>query len=120
MGRVVTGWIGGGCAESAVRAEALKAIAEEKPQLITLDMPDEVLGVGMPCGGMMDVYIEPVVPKPELVIAGHGKIAETLGSLGQLMNFSVTVPDPSADREKFPQAHRIVNTHFHVRDFHFA
>src|SRR5258708_35545638 len=64
-GRGVTGWIGGGCAESAVRAEALKAIAAEKPQLITLDMQDEVLGVGMPCGGMMDVYIEPVVPKPE-------------------------------------------------------
>ncbi len=119
-GRVVTGWIGGGCAESAVRAEALKAIAAEKPQLITLDMQDEVLGVGMPCGGMMDVYIEPVVPKPELVIAGHGKIAETLGSLGQLMNFSVTVHDPSAEREKFPQAHRIINRDFDVREIHFG
>src|SRR5262249_36900281 len=106
-GKVVTGWVGGGCAESAVRAEALKAIAAEKPQLITLDMQDEVLGVGMPCGGMMDVYIEPVIPKPELVIAGHGRIAETLAGLGHLMNFFVTVHDPLADREKFPQARRI-------------
>lgn len=119
-GRVVTGWVGGGCAESAVRAEALKAIAQEKPQLITLDMQDEVLGVGMPCGGMMDVYIEPVLPKPELVIAGHGRIAETLASLGHLMNFAVTVHDPSAEREKFPQASRIINRDFDVREIAFG
>jgi xanthine dehydrogenase accessory factor len=119
-GRVVTGWVGGGCAESAVRAEALKAIAAEKPQLITLDMQDEVLGVGMPCGGMMDVYIEPVIPKPELVIAGHGRIAETLAGLGHLMNFSVTVHDPSAEREKFPQARRIINKDFDVREIAFG
>ena len=50
----------------------------ERPQLITLDMRDEELGVGMPCGGKMEVFIEPVVPKPELLIVGHGRIAETL------------------------------------------
>lgn len=119
-GRVVTGWVGGGCAESAVRAEAMKAIAAERPQLITLDMQDEVLGVGMPCGGMMDVYIEPVLPKPELVIAGHGKIAETLASLGHLMNFAVTINDPSAEREKFPYAGRIINRDFDVREIAFG
>src|SRR5262245_47086638 len=118
-GRVVTGWVGGGCAESAVRAEALKSIAAERPQLITLDMQDEVLGVGMPCGGMMDVYIEPVLPKPELVIAGHGQIAETLASLGHLMNFSVIVHDPSAERENFPHAGRIINRDFDVREIAF-
>src|SRR5690348_6834937 len=80
QGRVVMGWVGGGCAESAVRSEALKSMRSGKPELITLDMQDEVLGVGMPCGGIMDVYVEPVLPKPELVIAGHGRIAETLAS----------------------------------------
>src|SRR5499433_2045245 len=119
-GRILTGWVGGGCAESAVRSEALKAIAAEKPQLITLDMQDEVLGVGMPCGGMMDVYIEPVIPKPELVIAGHGRIAETLAGLGHMMNFSVTVHDPSAEHEKFPQARRIVNRDFEVQEIVFG
>jgi len=119
-GKVVTGWVGGGCAESAVRAEALKAITAEKPQLITLDMQDEVLGVGMPCGGMMDVYIEPVLPKPELVIAGHGRIAETLASLGHLMSFAVTIHDPSAEQEKFPQGSRIINRDFDVREIAFG
>ena len=114
------GWVGGGCAESAVRTEALKCIQSEKPALITLDMQDEVLGVGMPCGGMMDVYIEPVTPAPQLVIAGHGRIAEVLASLGSLMNFSVTVHDPSADREKFPGADSIINRDFDVREIAFG
>jgi len=108
-GKILMGWVGGGCAESAVRSEALRCIQTERPLLIALNMQDEVLGVGMPCGGMMDVYIEPVVPKPELLIAGHGRIAQVLAGLGQLMNFSVTVNDPSADRETFPDADRLVN-----------
>ena len=119
-GRIVMGWVGGGCAESAVRSEAVKCIRSEKPVLITLDMQDEVFGVGMPCGGMMDVYIEPVLPQPELVIAGHGRIAETLASLGNLMSFSVTVHDPSADSKKFPQADRIITKDFDVQEISFG
>jgi xanthine dehydrogenase accessory factor len=111
-GRIVMGWVGGGCAESAVRAQALKCIQNGSPELIVLDMQDELLGVGMPCGGMMDVYIEPVVPRPELLVIGHGRIAETMAELGHLMNFSVTVSDPAATMESFPHADRIVNEDF--------
>src|SRR5450432_2888683 len=50
QGKIVMGWVGGGCAESAVRSEALRCLGAETPQLITLDMQDEILGVGMPCG----------------------------------------------------------------------
>jgi xanthine dehydrogenase accessory factor len=120
QGKIVMGWVGGGCAESAVRSEALRCIRSEKPELITLNMQDEVLGVGMPCGGMMDVYIEPVLPQPELVIAGHGRIAETLAALGRLMNFFVTVHDPEADRESFPAADRIINQDFDAAQIAFG
>jgi xanthine dehydrogenase accessory factor len=119
-GRIVQGWVGGGCAESAVRAEALQCMKSGEPRLITLDMQDEVLGVGMPCGGRMEVYIEPVLPRPELVIAGHGRIAETLAALGHLMNFSVTVHDPLAEREKFPQAERIIHQDFGLSEVVFG
>jgi len=108
-GRIIAGWVGGGCAETAVRSEAQKCIAQGRPEIITLDMKDEVLGVGMPCGGMMDVLIEPVIPKAELLIVGHGRIAETLAELAYLMNFSVTVNDPTATADKFPHASRVIN-----------
>lgn len=119
-GNILMGWVGGGCAESAVRSEALRCIQSGNPTLITLDMQDEVLGVGMPCGGMMDVYIEPVNPAPELIIAGHGRIAETLAELGHLMSFFVTVHDPSAQKDKFPTADRIVNRDFDVTEISFG
>jgi xanthine dehydrogenase accessory factor len=111
-GKLVTGWVGGGCAESAVKSEALKSIETGKPQIITLDMRDEELGVGMPCGGKMEVFIEPVLPKPELLIVGHGRIAETLSALGHVMGFEITVNDPSADPASFPNASRLVTEDF--------
>jgi xanthine dehydrogenase accessory factor len=112
QGKIVLGWVGGGCAESAVRNEALRCIELRTSELITLDMADELLGVGMPCGGKMDVYIEPVLPQPELLIVGHGRIAEVLATMAHLVNFSVTVNDPGADRDSFPDADRIVAEDF--------
>jgi xanthine dehydrogenase accessory factor len=112
FGKLLMGWVGGGCAESAVRSEALVCIETERPRLLTVDMRDEQLGVGMPCGGSMDIFIEPVLPKPELLIVGHGRIAETLAVLGDLMGFSITVNDPAADQSTFPQAKRIVTDDF--------
>ena len=107
-GKIVMGWLGGGCAESAVRRQARQCIENERPQLITLDLTDEILGVGMPCGGVMDIYIEPVVPKPLLLIVGHGAIAEALARLGALLNFSVTVNDPAANMRAFPDADHLL------------
>jgi xanthine dehydrogenase accessory factor len=115
-GRILLGWVGGGCAESAVRTQAVKCIQEERPELMTLDLQDELLGGGMPCGGVMDVYIDPVVPRPELLVVGHGRIAEMLAELGHLMNFSVIVSDPAATPENFPRAERIIDQDFDLTE----
>ena len=110
--RVILGWVGGGCVENMVRQEAMESIADGKPRIVTVDLTDEVFGVGMPCGGMMRVYIEPVLPPPQLVIAGHGRIAEALAVFGQMTGFSVTVADPEATREVFSTADRLVTAGF--------
>jgi xanthine dehydrogenase accessory factor len=107
-GRVVLGWIGGGCAESTVCHEALESMNDGKVRIVNVDLTDEVFG--MPCGGMMQVAIEPVLPKPDLVIAGHGRIAETLAQLGHLLGFSVTVADPGAVPNTFPTADHVFST----------
>ena len=64
----------------------------------------------------MEIFIEPVLPKPELLIVGHGRIAETLAVLGDLMGFSITVNDPAADRSSFPQAERLVTEDFDLTE----
>jgi xanthine dehydrogenase accessory factor len=104
QGNLLFGWIGGGCAESTVRDEALAALADSRPRLLRLDLDDEVLGVGMPCGGYLNVFVEPVLPRAMLWILGHGAIAETLSRMGTLLGFHVTVDDPLASAEAFPTA----------------
>src|SRR6516162_5259349 len=110
--RVILGWVGGGCVENVVRQQAMESIRDGRPRIVTVDLTDEVFGVGMPCGGMMKVYIDPILPPPQLVIAGHGRIAETLAVFGKIAGFSVTVADPGATSEAFPTASRVVSAGF--------
>ena len=62
QGQNIAGWVGGGCAESYVCAQALESIQVREPRVVTADLDDEIFGLGVPCGGVMDVYIEPVLP----------------------------------------------------------
>ena len=103
-GRLVWGWVGGGCAESAVRDAAREVLAERRPRVIRLDLDDEVLGVGMPCGGYMEIYLEAMTHDPKLLVLGHGRIAETMATLGTALGFHVTVNDALATAEAFPDA----------------
>ena len=112
QGNLLLGWVGGGCAESAVKTEALRCLELQQPLVVTLDMTEEILGVGMPCGGKMDVYIEPVLPMPDLLIAGHGRIAEALGVFAHLLGFRVIVNDPGAHRSSFPDAEQVIAEDF--------
>lgn len=107
-GGVVAGWVGGGCAESTVADAALECLRTGEPEIIALDLNDEVLGTGMPCGGAMKVYIEPVLPRPTLWILGHGRIAECLCEIGALVGMDVIVDDPLAERIRFPEASRLL------------
>jgi len=109
-GETLFGWVGGGCAEEAVREASLESMRDGQTRIIKLDLDDEILGVGMPCGGQMEVYIEPYLPRPELMIIGHGRIAEVLAQLAHTVHFSVTVNDPSATREDFPMADRLITS----------
>lgn len=108
-GRVVAGWVGGGCAESTTCHTALECIKTGRTTVIDIDLNDEVLGAGMPCGGSMRVYVEPILVKPTLWIMGHGRVAECLCLLGDLMGLSVVVNDPMVDRGRYPAAAQLIN-----------
>ena len=107
-GEVIAGWVGGGCAESTVAHAAVEACATGVPQLVEVDLDSEVLGAGMPCGGRMRVYVEPVLPRPALWILGHGRVAECLCHFGALLGFAAIVDDTMAVAERFPEASRII------------
>jgi xanthine dehydrogenase accessory factor len=55
-------------------------------------------------GGSLEIYLEPVLPKPNLFVVGNSPVAHILTGLGRLLEFEVYVADPDADREQFPEA----------------
>lgn len=114
-GRIAAGWVGGGCAEGTVCHAALDSLESGETAIVDLDLNDEVLGTGMPCGGTMRVFVEPFRPKPRLWILGHGKVAETLCTIGATIGFEVVVDDPMADRAHYPQAARLLADDFDYR-----
>ena len=93
------GWIGGACAEPAVVRAAKQAIADGEARLILLGAPDQ-FGAAIPEGmtvvpiscqseGALEVYIEPVLPVPHLVIVGRSPMAHTLAGLARALGWSV-------------------------------
>lgn len=103
------GWVGGGCTRSIILKEAETALQEGKPRLVRIT-PDgaEEVGEGinayrMTChsGGTVDVYIEPVLPRPHLVVMGKSAIAQALVRLGKAMNYRVTALAPGAGIDTF-------------------
>jgi xanthine dehydrogenase accessory factor len=91
------GWIGGSCSEPVVRREALRALAEGTPQLVKIVAAEEVkqtrkrgelmVATTCPSGGSLDIFIEPRVPRPLLLVFGETPVAETLARLGELTGF---------------------------------
>ncbi len=85
------GWIGGACAEPVVIREAQRVMAEGTARLLLLGTPEQ-FGAAVPDGmtvipiscqseGALEVYIEPVLPVPHLVIVGDSPMARTLAGL---------------------------------------
>lgn len=111
----IWGWIGGGCAQPLVVREALKAIADGRPRLVRISpaggsgSEEGVVDYTMTChsGGSLDIFIEPVLPKPEILILGRSLVAQMLARLGKASGYAITVIAPGVERENFPDADRI-------------
>lgn len=94
----IVGWIGGGCAQPVVVKEALKSLADRRPRLVRIspsadELEEGVVDYTMTChsGGALDIYIEPVFPKPQLVILGRSPIAQTLARVARTIGYAVSV-----------------------------
>ncbi|HET7200644.1 MAG TPA: XdhC family protein [Burkholderiales bacterium] len=106
------GWTGGGCTRSSVLLEAMRAIADGKPRLLSLSPEPEggrrpgVVFLPMTCesGGTVEIYVEPVLPAARLVLFGSAPAARVLARIAHAMGYRVDVVDPDADESAFPDA----------------
>lgn len=91
------GWVGGGCVQPIVLREAQKTLQDGKPSLIIIS-PESAQkdwqGVQeylMTCqgGGSLQIYLEPQLPRPEMVVFGDSPVAQILSQLGKILDFNV-------------------------------
>lgn len=116
-GTFLHGWLGGGCTRGAVKRAVLQALSDGVPQLVSVAPEDllaekgvtpgdEVDGTtfarnGCPSRGTVDIFIEPCLPLPQLVVMGASPVAQALSALAPQFDFSVTsVPDLTAPKRK--------------------
>jgi len=105
------GTIGGGCVESEVTGQALKLLREGDTgvHVNSYDLIEEELdGVGMNCGGKIDVAIEIIEPSSKLLIIGSGHLTEALSRIAKIVGFEIAILDPMAKKDKFPEATQVV------------
>src|SRR5512134_1161637 len=113
----LSGWIGGSCAEPTVKREVKKALQDGQPRLIRLCLPEKmgqapqegVIEIALTCisGGTLEIYIEPQLAQPHLVVIGHLATAEALVSLGKGLGWRVSLMGLDVTRERFPDADQL-------------
>jgi xanthine dehydrogenase accessory factor len=106
----IYGWIGGGCTKSIILNEAEKAMKDGKPRFVRVSPDDTENAEGitayrMTChsGGAVDVFIEPVLPRPHLVVLGKSAIARALVKLAKSIDYRVTAVAADAGIDTFEE-----------------
>ncbi len=120
----IFGWIAGACAEPTVIREAQGAIVDGEPRLLLLGPPEQfghvpegmaVIPLTCQSEGALEVYIEPVVSTPHLVVVGRSPMSHTLRGLAQVLGWRAELVDSPdfASAEVDPRAVVVVATQGH-------
>jgi xanthine dehydrogenase accessory factor len=124
-GTIVAGWIGGGCARGAVLKAAREALADGEPRMVSVQPEDMLAELGVKAGdnrdgirfasnmcpskGTMDIFVEPVLPHPSLVIFGASPVAMSLAAQARQLGYHVTLAAPASDLSVVPEADALID-----------
>jgi xanthine dehydrogenase accessory factor len=102
-----SGTVGGGDMEHRVLDEAVQAMTDGRPRILSYRMVDPARGDPGVCGGTVEVFVEPILPPPTLVVIGGGHVGRAVAHLAKWLGFRVAVSDDRpefASRESAPEA----------------
>jgi xanthine dehydrogenase accessory factor len=121
-GTISEGWIGGGCARAAVLKAARDALADGRSRLVSVQPPEALDGKGFKAGeeqsgvqfaknfcpsrGTMDIFVEPILPRPQVVICGSSPVAVAVADLAKRSGFAVTACASTAEQAVFSDPDR--------------
>jgi xanthine dehydrogenase accessory factor len=102
-------WIGSASAFGAVLRAAHEALADGQPRLISVQSENGLAAGDMRASqGAMDIFVEPMLPRPILAIFGASPVAVSLSDFARRVGFFVAVCAPAADHAAFTEADRLV------------
>ena len=114
------GWVGGGCAQPAVLRTVRQVLADGRARVIRIAPAEEghekdlgdVLEFGMAChsGGTLELFVDPVLPRAQLVVIGASPVAQSLTQLAPRVGFAVTLVAHEADAAAYPDAERVITS----------
>jgi xanthine dehydrogenase accessory factor len=125
-GSIVAGWIGGGCARGAVLKAAREALADGCPRMVSVQPENLLAELGVKAGetrggvkfasnmcpskGTMDIFIEPVLPHPALVVLGASPVALSLAVQARTLGYHVTLAAPAPDLLAAPEVDMLIDS----------
>lgn len=112
----IDGWVGGGCVQPAVRKAALQAMVDGRARLIRIRPGKVERGVSgveeyeahCHSGGTIDIFIEPVLPRPLLVVIGASPVGQVLARLARDVGYRVTVACMAEDASLYENVDRLI------------
>jgi len=113
---VITGWIGGGCVKGIILKEADEAIKTGRSRLVKVgqsladEKKDGVVDYKMTCmsEGTVEVFIEPILPAPHLVVIGKSAIAKALVKMAKVAGYRVTAVAAEATPTTFEKVDELI------------
>lgn len=124
-GTIAAGWIGGGCARGAALKAAREALADGQSRLVSIQPEDLLAELGVapgesrdgvrfaknmcPSKGTMDIFVEPVLPRPVLAVLGASPVAMALAEQAGQMGFHVALSAPAGDLVAIPQVDELID-----------
>jgi xanthine dehydrogenase accessory factor len=112
----IVGSVGGGCVEAEVWAAAQDVIREEKSRVMSFDLTEESMAEGgLICGGRLEIFIEPIIPTPRMILFGAGHISTQVSKIATIAGFKTTIVDNRpvyASADRFPEAEAIHSESF--------
>lgn len=124
-GTISEGWIGGGCARAAVIKAARDALSDGQPRLVSLQPKDLLDEKGVASGderdgvrfannmcpskGSMDIFVEPMLPRPTLAVFGSSPVAVALADLAPRFGYRSVVCAPASEQTAFGEVDQRVD-----------
>jgi xanthine dehydrogenase accessory factor len=102
----IEGFVGGACAETSVRLQALRALETGEALLLRIvpegdDTADAegAMVVRNPClsGGALEIFLEPRLPSPRISVVGNTPIAHALAGIGERAGYEIDLTTTTAE-----------------------